>query len=179
MLKIISTFIFLFSLQSFADSEELYKIQLKTIEGKNVDLKNYKGKVLLFVNTASACGFTPQFKDLVDLQTQFGKDGFQVLAFPSNDFKQDQGSNEEVKKFADEKYKVNFPLFDKAPVRGSDKQPVYKYLTSQRKDIFNEVSWNFEKFVVNKKGEVVERFSSRVKPSDPKVVQLIQKLVNE
>jgi glutathione peroxidase len=177
--KIIFALIFSFIFSAGASPEELYQIQLKTIEGKPVSLNSYKGKVLLFVNTASKCGFTPQFKDLVDLQNQFGSQGFQVLAFPSNDFKQDGGSNEEVKKFADEKYKVNFPLFDKAPVRGSDKQPVYKYLVSQRKDFFNEVSWNFEKFIVNKKGEVVERFSSRIPPSDPKVVQLIQKLVKE
>jgi glutathione peroxidase len=160
-----------------SNPQELYNIQLKTIEGKPVKMSDYKGKVLMIVNTASACGFTPQFKDLVDLQNQYGKEGFQVLAFPSNDFKQDTGSNEDVKKFAEEKYKVNFPLFDKAPVRGSDKQPIYKYLVSQRNDILNEVSWNFEKFVVNKKGEVVERYSSRTKPSDPKVVKKIDELL--
>lgn len=171
--------ILLLSFSAGAHPEELYKIQLKTIDGKPVSMADYKGKVLMIVNTASACGFTPQFKELVDLQNQYGKQGFQVLAFPSNDFKQDSGSNEEVKKFAEEKYKVNFPLFDKAPVRGSDKQPIYKYLVSHRNDILNEVSWNFEKFLVNKKGEVVERYSSRVKPSDAKVITEIEKLVKE
>lgn len=178
MLKLIFALILL-PLSVLAHPDELYSMKLKTIEGKDVNMAQYKGKVLLIVNTASGCGFTPQFKDLVDLQNQFGKRGFQVLAFPSNDFRQDPGTNDEVKKFADEKYHVNFPLMDKAPVRGEDKQPMYKFLTSHRKDIINEVSWNFEKFLINKKGDVVDRFGSKTSPSDKKVVAKIDELLSE
>jgi glutathione peroxidase len=160
-------------------AQELYSQELKDIDGKPVQFSDYKGKVLMIVNTASECGFTPQFQNLTELQKKFGDQGFQVLAFPSNDFKQDKGSDEEVKKFAQEKYKINFPLFDKASVSGDKKQALYKILVSQRSDLFNEVQWNFEKFIVNRQGLVVDRFRSMTKPDDSKVVELIEKLLKE
>ena len=158
---------------------ELYSLKLKDIEGKIVQMNQYKGKVLMIVNTASQCGFTPQLKNLTELQSQLGPQGFQILAFPSDDFHQDKGSNAEVQKFASENYKINFPLFDKASVKGEQKQELYKILTAQRSDLLNEVQWNFEKFVIDRKGLVIERYRSMTKPDDAKVVELLKKLLAE
>ena len=149
--------VFGFSLTTFAETikmsssnsaKNLYEYKVKDIAGKDHDLAQYKGKVTLIVNTASACGFTPQMKDLQDLQTKYGPQGFTVIAFPSNDFKQDTGSNQDISKFAHDQYKVTFPLMDKNPVSGEGKQPVYKFLTESKSGIlFKDVKWNFEKFL--------------------------------
>ncbi len=158
-----------------SSSQTLFDFKVKDIKGKELDLAQYKGKVTMIVNTASSCGFTPQMKELQDLQTKFGPQGFTVLAFPSNDFKQDSGSNEEISKFAADTYKITFPLMDKNPVRGEDKQPVYKFLTDSKSSfMFKEVKWNFEKFLVGKDGKVIERWSSEVKPSSAEVVKKIE-----
>ncbi len=156
-------------------SPSLFDFNVKDINGKDVDLAQYKGKVTLVVNTASSCGFTPQMKDLQDLQSKYGPKGFTVLAFPSNDFKQDTGSNAEISKFAADKYKITFPLMDKGPVTGSDKQPIYKFLTDSKSSfMFKEVKWNFEKFLVGKDGKVIARWTSEVSPSSDDVIKKLE-----
>lgn len=156
-------------------AKTLFDFKVKDIDGKNVDLAQYKGKVTLIVNTASACGFTPQMKDLQDLQTKYGPKGFTVLAFPSNDFKQDTGSNQDISKFAHDQYKVTFPLMDKNPVSGDSKQPVYKFLTESKSGfLFSDVKWNFEKFLVGKDGKVIDRWASTTSPSSDDIVKKIE-----
>lgn len=163
------------SKESTAEAKTLFDFKVKDIHGKDFDLAKQKGKVTLIVNTASACGFTPQMKDLQDLQTKYGPKGFTVLAFPSNDFKQDTGSNTEIEKFAVDTYKVTFPLMDKNPVAGDEKQPVYKFLTESKKGfLFTEVKWNFEKFLVGKDGKVIDRWSSMTSPTSDEVVKKIE-----
>lgn len=163
------------SSSSATPAKTLFDFKVKDIDGKEVDLAQYKGKVTLIVNTASACGFTPQMKDLQDLQTKYGAQGFSVIAFPSNDFKQDTGSNEEISKFAHDKYKITFPLMDKNPVSGTQKQPVYQFLTEAKSGVlFKEVKWNFEKFLVGKDGKVIDRWASMTSPTSSDVVKKIE-----
>lgn len=157
-----------------------YELSAKDIGGKLVNFSTYRGKVVLVVNTASQCGFTPQLKDLEALYKKYANRGFVVLAFPSNDFKQEKGDNTEVQSFAKKEYGCTFPFFDKAPVTGKDKQPIYQFLTEQKPGlIFKDVSWNFEKFLVDRKGQVIERWTSITKPSSDKVVEAIEKALNE
>lgn len=156
-------------------SQNFYDFQVKDIDGQNFDLAKLKGKVTLVVNTASKCGFTPQFKQLEELHEKYGPQGFTVLAFPSNDFKQDRGSNEEISSFAKTEYKVTFPIMDKNPVSGDLKQPVYKFLTDSKSGIlFREVQWNFEKFLVGKDGKVIDRWNSMTKPDSKDIVEKIE-----
>ncbi len=175
--------IFCLLLSSFASAETVqnfFELSAKNISGKTVNFSTYRGKVVLVVNTASQCGFTPQLKDLETLYKKYADRGFVVLAFPSNDFKQEKGDNSEVQTFAEKEFGVTFPLFDKAPVTGKDKQPVYQFLTEQKPGVlFKDVSWNFEKFLVNRKGQVIERWSSITKPSSDSIVKAVEKALNE
>jgi|TARA_B110000438_G_C15775854_1_gene634017 glutathione peroxidase len=143
---------------------DLYNIQVKDIEMNSVDLNVYKGKTLLIVNVASKCGFTPQYKDLQNLYEKYQAQGFEVLGFPCNQFGgQEPGTNEEVASFCDLTYNVSFKLFDKIEVNGSNTSPLFKYLKHESPGILGteSVKWNFTKFLVNKDGEVVKRFSSK------------------
>ncbi|UYL08077.1 glutathione peroxidase [Bdellovibrio sp. SKB1291214] len=167
---------------SSSDSKprSFYELSANDISGKKVHFSSYRGKVVLVVNTASQCGFTPQLKDLEGLYKKYSERGFVVLAFPSNDFKQEKGDNTEVQSFAKKEYGCTFPFFDKAPVTGPNKQPVYQFLTEQKPGlIFKDVSWNFEKFLVNRKGQVVDRWTSITKPSSDKIVNAIEKALAE
>lgn len=151
---------------------------VKDIDGKDVDLaKKYEGKVALIVNVASKCGNTPQYEQLVALQTKYKDKGLAVLGFPANNFgEQEPGTEAEIKEFCATKYSVNFDLFSKVSVKGDDQAPIYKYLTSEatNKDFAGEITWNFEKFVVGKDGKVVARFAPKVKPDAPEVVKAIE-----
>ncbi|KHD88915.1 MAG: hypothetical protein OM95_07180 [Bdellovibrio sp. ArHS] len=150
------------------------------MSGKKVNFSTYRGKVVLVVNTASQCGFTPQLKELEDMYKKYADRGFVVLAFPSNDFKQEKADNTEVQKFAEKEYGITFPLFEKAPVSGDDKQPVYKFLTEKKPGLlFKDVSWNFEKFLINRRGQVVERWSSITKPSSDSLTKAVEKALAE
>jgi glutathione peroxidase len=142
-------------------------------------VSKYQGKVALVVNTASKCGFTPQYKDLEALYEKYQARGFVVLGFPSNDFgAQEPGNDAEIKKFCELNYHVKFPLFPKQPVTGTAKQPVYKYLTEQTGEgLTGEVKWNFEKFLVGKDGKVIARYNSKVTPQDPQVIEKIEALL--
>jgi glutathione peroxidase len=145
--------------------------EVKRLDGTPAKLSDYRGKALLIVNTASFCGYTQQYADLKALQDSYEKKGFTVLAFPCNDFgAQEPGSPEEIKRFCKARFDVNFPLFEKVHAKGPNKSPLYKTLTEETPEgIKGEVRWNFTKFLINPKGEVVARFEPSDNPSSAKV----------
>jgi glutathione peroxidase len=148
--------------------------EMKTIDGKPVDLASYKGKVVLIVNVASQCGATPQYAGLQKLYDTYKDKGLVVLGFPANDFgAQEPGSDAQIAEFCTSKYHVTFPMFSKITVKGPEKAPLYKVLTESA-DPTGEVGWNFEKFLVGKDGSVVGRFKTRVSPDDPSLVAAIE-----
>jgi len=155
---------------------------MKDIDGKDVKLKKYKGDVLLIVNTASKCGYTPQYEGLQAIYTKYQSQGFEVLGFPANNFgEQEPGTEKEIKEFCESKYKVTFPMFAKISVKGEDQHPLYNFLTAKETNpkFAGDISWNFNKFLVNRKGEVVARFSSKDKPDGEAVTQAIEKYLKE
>lgn len=148
---------------------------LKDIKGKDVDLSKYKGKVVVFVNVASKCGLTPQYEDLQSLYSKYEKKGLVVIGVPANEFgKQEPGTNEEIEKFCTGTYNVTFPMMSKVVVKGKGIDPLYQELTGKDAKFPGEITWNFEKFVVGKDGQVVARFQPRTKPSDKKFVETIE-----
>lgn len=162
---------------SWAAPASLFDYSAEGITGKPVKLKTWKGQVALVVNTASRCGLTGQYKDLQTLYDKYKARGFVVLGFPSNDFgAQEPGSNQEIKKFCDLNYKVKFPLMAKGKVTGPDKQPVYRFLVDNA-PVKGDVSWNFEKFLVDREGRVVGRFDPSVSPVDPKLLAQLEALL--
>jgi len=147
----------------------VYDFSAKTIDGKARKLADYEGKVLLVVNTASQCGFTPQYKGLEALYKKYKDKGFAVLGFPSNQFgHQEPGPESEIAEFCEMNYGVTFPMFSKIDVNGADAHPLYKYLTSTKKGLLGSeaIKWNFTKFLVDKDGKVVERYAPTTKPED-------------
>lgn len=157
---------------------EIFDAKIENIDGKKVSLEEFKGKVILFVNTASACGFTPQYNDLEEIYQKYEKQGFTILAFPSNEFGgQEPGSNQEIKKFCDlkqGKYKISFPIFGKSKVNSEPMNPIFKYLLEKANPSFNgPIQWNFEKFLVSKNGHLVKRFVSQIKPTSPEMITAI------
>jgi glutathione peroxidase len=156
--------------------------QVKDIDGKDVDLAKFKGKVLLIVNTASQCGYTPQYKDLQAIYEKYKDQGFEVLAFPANEFgAQEPGDNQQIKEFCAANYKVGFPLFSKIVVKGDGIHPLYAFLTSEETDpkFAGKIPWNFTKFLVDKKGDVIARFQPADKPTSGKVTGEIEKALTE
>ena len=154
----------------------VYDYTVQTIDGKDVKLSQYKGKKLLIVNTASKCGFTPQYKELEELSKKYGNKVV-VLGFPSNSFNQELTSNAEVASFCEKNYGVTFPLFSTAPVKGDDAQPLYKFLADKAKNgaVGEAPNWNFCKYLVDERGHVVAFYPSKVKPTDPELVAAIEK----
>ena len=157
----------------------LYQIRVEDINNNVLMLEEYKGKVLLIVNTATQCFFTPQYEGLQKLYNMFHERGFEVLDFPCNQFgKQAPGSIEDINKFCVEKFETTFPRFRKINVNGEDESILYTYLKRHEKGIFNQkIKWNFTKFLVNQNGRVIKRYSPRVKPN--KIAQDIEKLLKE
>ena len=151
------------------------------IHGQPINLATFKGRVVLIVNTASKCGFTTQYKALEELYEKYNQQGFVVLGFPSNDFgNQEPGSNEEIKTFCQKSFGVSFPMFSKGSVRGANKQELFKSLTeSGTKGLRGEVSWNFEKFLVDRRGHLRARFSSFTTPTSGSLIEAIEKLLAE
>ncbi len=148
-------------------------ISVKTIDRQDQTLSDYLGKVLI-VNVASQCGYTPQYKGMEELYQKYQAQGFKILAFPCNDYgMQEPGTNEEIQQFCSTRYDVSFPLFDKIHAKGSQQHPLYAELT-QAVEPKGEVSWNFEKFLVNKKGEVVARYKSAIAPTDASLATAIE-----
>ncbi len=155
---------------------------VKDIDGKPVALTQYEGDVLLIVNTASKCGLTPQYEGLEAAYQKYKDKGFKVLAFPANEFySQEPGTNAEIKQFCTGKYHTTFPIFSKIVVKGEGIDPLYQYLTSKETDpkFAGDIGWNFAKFLVNRKGEVIARFEPKEVPSSPKVVAAIEAALAE
>lgn len=160
-----------------AKTPSLYDFTMNDIDGKPVNLGQFKGKVLLVVNTASFCGNTPQYSDLQSMYEQYNEKGFEILAFPANNFgQQEPGTNEEIKSFCFTKYSLTFPLFSKISVKGDDKHPLYRYLTEQS-PFPGEVEWNFQKYLVDRSGTIVGRFHHRTKPLSPEVVKEVERVL--
>ena len=151
--------------------------KMNSLDGKEVDLGHYQGQVVLIVNVASYCGNTPQYKQLEALHEKYGKEGLAVLGFPCNQFgAQEPGTAADIQKFCTTKYKVSFPLFAKIEVNGDGACPLYKYLTAldTKPKGKGDVSWNFEKFVIGRNGDVVARFKPGTKPDAPEVVKVLE-----
>jgi len=159
--------------------KDFYDFEAKTIKGETISMSQYKGKVLLVVNVASKCGFTPQYEGLEKLYKTYKAQGFEILAFPCNQFgEQEPGSAEEIQKFCSTTFSVTFPLFEKIDVNGDNTHPLYRYLKSKATGFLGteSIKWNFTKFLINKEGKVIDRYSSTTKPS--KISEDIEKLLN-
>jgi len=157
----------------------LYSFTMKTIDGKDKQLSDYKGKVLMIVNVASKCGHTPQYKGLEALYEKYKDSGFMILGFPANNFfSQEPGTNEEIKIFCSVNYGVTFDMFSKISVKGDDQHPLYHYLTEESQ-VPGVVKWNFQKYLVDRKGNVVTKFSPSTKPTEKEVIDEIEKLLNK
>lgn len=156
---------------------DVLSFTMNSLDGKPVDLSRYKGKVVLIVNVASQCGYTPQYKGLEWLHERYAKDGLAILGFPANNFgHQEPGSNEEINQFCRSNYGVQFEMFSKVSVKGEDQCPLYRYLTSPQTDpkFAGDVKWNFEKFLIGRNGQIVGRFRSKVKPESETMVKAIE-----
>jgi glutathione peroxidase len=153
----------------------IYSYKINTLEGKSSSLGDYKGKVVLLVNVASKCGYTPQYKALQALQDKYASKGFTVVGVPCNDFgAQEPGSSEEIRKFCTDNYNVSFPLTEKVHVKGPEQHPLYARLTGQSAEFPGDIKWNFSKFLVGRDGKILKRFESAVKPESPEMTQAIE-----
>lgn len=151
--------------------------KVKSIDGKLVDLAGHKGKVVLIVNVASKCGLTPQYEGLQALHDEYSDDGLVILGFPANEFAgQEPGTDAEIQEFCTSKYNVSFPMFSKIVVKGEGQHPLYHYLTSTETNpkFAGEISWNFEKFLINRDGNIAGRFPPRVTPNSEELVHAIE-----
>ena len=159
-------------------ASSIYDFSLKDIDGKQVSLSQYRGKVVMLVNVASKCGLTPQYEALQSLYQKYQGKGFVILGFPANNFMgQEPGTEQEIKSFCSIKYNVTFPLFSKISVKGENIHPLYQFLTSKETnpEFGGDIKWNFNKFLVDKQGKIVARFEPPVKPDAPEVIQAIEK----
>ena len=153
---------------------QIYNFTMEDIDNKPRSLMDFKGKVIMIVNTASFCGNTPQYAELQSLYERYRDQGFTILAFPANDFgKQEPGNNKEIAEFCYTKYSLEFPLFSKITVIGEQKHPLYRYLTEDT-DFKGEIKWNFQKFLVNRDGAVIARYAPGQKPLAPQIVNDIE-----
>jgi len=156
----------------------IYDFKANSIDGDEISLKGYEGKVLLIVNTASKCGFTPQYKELEEMYKKIGNENFEILGFPCNQFSnQEPGTSQEIKNFCEINFGVTFPLFEKIDVNGENAHPLFKYLREKKSGLLGgAIKWNFTKFLVDSKGDVVERFASTTVPLkiEDKILQLIK-----
>lgn len=165
-----------FTAMTFAASN-VHEFTLKTIDGQPAPLSQYKGKVMLLVNVASKCGYTPQYTGLESLYQKYKDRGLVIVGVPANNFGgQEPGTDAEIKTFCTRTYNVTFPMLSKVSVKGEDKTPLYQYLTSENG---GEVKWNFTKFLVGKDGKVIGRFESKVTPESPEMTQAVEKALAE
>lgn len=185
LILVVLTF-FLFANGSFAKIENKEKIKMnsiydftvKDIDGEDLKLEKFKGKVVLIVNVASKCGNTPQYEGLQKIYSKYKDQGFVILGFPANNFLgQEPGTNEEIKQFCTLNYNVTFPMFSKISVKGKDIAPLYKYLTEKETnpEFAGKISWNFNKFLIDRNGKIVARFGSKVKPESEEIIGTIEK----
>jgi len=177
MKDVIFLFAFLaMSMISFGQTR-FYDFTVKDIDGNDFDLSSLKGKKVLVVNTASKCGFTPQYEQLQELYEKYGGEDFTIIGFPANNFmKQEPGTNDEIKAFCQKNYGVTFPMMAKISVKGDDMHPLYHWLTEKSLNgvMDSKVGWNFQKYLIDKKGNLVEMLKSNVKPDDEKIVSWIE-----
>jgi glutathione peroxidase len=156
-------------------AESIYDLKLKDIDGKDTSLAAYKGKVILIVNVASKCGFTPQYKGLEATYEKYKDKGFVILGFPCNQFgSQEPGTNEEIKQFCSSKYSVTFPLFDKIEVNGANRHPLYVALAGEKSPFPGNIKWNFNKFLIGKDGKILQRFDSKVTPESEELTKAVE-----
>jgi glutathione peroxidase len=171
-----------FTMQGRSAMTNIYDFIMKDIDGKEVSLSIFKGKVILIVNVASKCGFTPQYQGLEELYKTYKDKGLVILGFPANNFLgQEPGSNEEIRNFCSLTYGVTFPIFSKISVKGKDIHPFYAFLTDKETDpkFGGKITWNFNKFLVARDGTVINRFDSKVKPGDPVLVSAIEEALKK
>jgi glutathione peroxidase len=162
------------------DAATIYDFKMKNIDGKDVKLSKYKGKVLLVVNVASHCGYTPQYKALEEVYNTYRSKGVVVLGFPANNFgAQEPGSDVEIKQFCTATYNVTFPMFSKISVKGDDQAELYHWLIANSDRPNDDIEWNFSKFVVGKDGKVLKRFKSQSKPDSPEVEAALEEALKQ
>jgi len=161
---------------AYAAPKSIYDFTLPLLNGKDAPLAAYKGKVVLVVNVASRCGFTPQYSALESIYEKYKDQGFVIIGFPANNFAgQEPGTNEEIAKFCTGKYNVTFPVYGKISVKGDDQAPLYSYLTKEANPtLAGDIKWNFTKFLIDRNGKVVQRFEPPVTPDSPEVVAAIE-----
>lgn len=162
---------------SMSTAQSIYDINIRQIDGTRQKLEEYRGKVILIVNTASKCGFTKQYEDLQNLWQLHKEDDFVILGFPANNFmNQEPGSNEEIIEFCQINYGVDFPMFEKISVKGKDIHPLYEYLTSKESnpEFGGKISWNFNKFLISKEGKIIARFSSKTNPMSKDIQDAVE-----
>lgn len=157
----------------FAPPKSVHDFKIQSIDGKNVDLKAFKGKKILIVNTASKCGYTKQYAGLETLSKQY-KDKLVVIGFPADDFKQELSSTELIKEFCEANYGVSFLLSDIVTVKGEQQAALFKYLTNaDNPDFTGDIKWNFEKFLIDENGKLIHRFRSKVEPLSPEITKYL------
>lgn len=162
------------------DNNSIHQFTVKDASGNEVSLSEYKGKALLIVNTASKCGFTPQLDDMEKLYEEFKEEGFEVLAFPSNDFAgQEPLEGEAIQQFCVTKYNAQYPIFEKTVVKGKDASPLYKFLSDKKLNgkVSSKPKWNFHKYLIDKEGKVVDYYYSITKPTSSKIKRSIKKIL--
>ena len=162
------------------NASSVYDFTMKDIDGSDVKLDKYKGSVVMIVNTASRCGYTPQYEGLQKIYDQYKDRGFVVIGFPANNFMgQEPGTEKEIKEFCTLKYNVTFPMFSKISVTGTDQHPLYGFLTNKKTnpEFGGDISWNFNKFLIGRDGKVIGRWGSKEKPEDPAVTAAIEKQI--
>jgi len=171
-----NTLLILLSLFFNPPAKSVYDFSFKSIDGKEIKLSKFKGKKILIVNTASKCGYTPQYEELEKLHKEYGKD-LVLIGFPAGNFGgQELATNSEIKEFCTGKYKVTFLLSEKSSVKGDDISPLFQYLTTAANpDFTGDISWNFEKFLINEKGELVHRFKSKTTPLSTDITKNLAK----
>ena len=173
-MKIFTSLVALIFMSTLLQAGSIYDIAIKEIDGKDTTLAAYKGKVVLIVNVASHCGYTPQYKSLEAVYQKYKDQGFVVLGFPCNQFGgQEPGTNEEIKQFCTSKYDVTFPLFDKIEVNGANRHPLYVALAGDTSPFPGNIKWNFNKFLIGKDGKILKRFDSKVTPDSAEATEAI------
>ncbi|MGD9558846.1 MAG: glutathione peroxidase [Mangrovibacterium sp.] len=170
------SFVLVLMVFASAGQTSFYDFKVKDIDGNDFDLSRLKGKKVLVVNTASKCGLTPQYEALQALYKEYGGDKFTIIGFPANNFlNQEPGTNEEIEEFCQKNYGVSFPMMSKISVKGKDMAPLYQWLTQKSKNGVkdSEVSWNFQKYMIDENGKLVDYVSPKTRPDDPKIVSWI------
>ena len=176
-MRTLLSFLFLSALLAFAADKSVYEYTLNSIDGQPAPFSAFKGKVLMVVNVASRCGYTPQYSALESVYEKYKDKGLVIVGVPANNFgAQEPGTNEEIKTFCTRKYNVQFPMMSKVSVKGSDTAPLYQYLTDTKLNpkTGGEIKWNFTKFLVDRQGNIVARFEPDVTPDSPQVISAIE-----